>query len=63
MSKKAKGVIEALKGKKGFGSSKGVALLAIVKKLSAKRKAMGKKEVAHEKAESKAGEMAEDSEE
>ena len=62
MSKKAKKVIEALKGKKGFGSPKGVALLAIVKKLTAKRKAMGKEGVAHEKAESAAQEMAEGSE-
>lgn len=38
---KTKGVMTALKGRNGFGSKKGVALLGIVQKLSAKRKAMG----------------------
>jgi hypothetical protein len=40
MSDKAKGVMAALKGRKGLGSKKGVALLGLVKKLSAKRKGM-----------------------
>jgi len=39
---KSKGVMTALKGRKGFGSKKGVNLLAIVQKLSAKRKAIKK---------------------
>ena len=34
-----KGVMTALKGRKGFGSKKGVSLLKIVQKLTAKRKA------------------------
>jgi hypothetical protein len=38
---KTKGVMAALKGRKGFGSKKGVNLLGIVQKLTAKRKAMG----------------------
>ena len=37
---KSKGVMTALKGRKGFGSKKGVALLGIVQKLTEKRKAM-----------------------
>jgi hypothetical protein len=40
MNSKATGVMAALKGRKGFGSKKGVNLLGLVKKLSAKRKAM-----------------------
>ena len=45
-SPKKEGVMAALKGRKGFGSKKGVALLGIVQKLSAKRKALkdGKKD-------------------
>jgi len=38
---KTKGVMTALKGRKGFGSKKGTALLGIVKKLTEKRKAAG----------------------
>jgi hypothetical protein len=46
---KTKGVMTALKGRKGFGSKKGVNLLGIVQKLSAKRKSMkGEKETAAE---------------
>lgn len=42
---KAKGVMTALKGRTGFGSKKGVALLGIVQKLTEKRKEMkGKKD-------------------
>jgi hypothetical protein len=37
---KTKGVMTALKGRSGFGSKKGVALLGIVQKLSEKRRAM-----------------------
>ncbi len=40
MSKKSKKVIETLKGKNLFGSKKGIALLSIVRKLTAKRKAL-----------------------
>lgn len=45
---KTKGVMDALKNRSGFGSKKGVALLGIVKKLTAKRKAEGKDTMAHE---------------
>lgn len=38
---KTKGVMTALKGRKGFGSKKGIALLGIVQKLTAKRKNAG----------------------
>lgn len=48
MDTKTRGVMTALKGRKGFGSKKGVNLLGIVKKLSAKRKAMGEKETSAE---------------
>lgn len=37
---KTKGVMTALKGRTGFGSKKGVNLLGIVQKLTAKREAM-----------------------
>lgn len=40
---KTAGVMTALKGRKGFGSKKGVALLGIMAKLSAKRKAVNDK--------------------
>jgi hypothetical protein len=56
---KAKGVMTALKGRKGFGSKKGVALLAIVQKLTAKRKAAGGDTAAHENAENPMKEAAE----
>lgn len=39
---KTTGVMTALKGRTGFGSKKGVNLLGIVQKLSAKREAMKK---------------------
>ena len=51
---KTAGVMTALKGRKGFGSKKGVALLGIVKKLTAKRKAMKGDSAAHESMESPA---------
>ena len=41
----------ALKGRKGFGSKKGVNLLGIVQKLTAKRKAAGGDSMMHEKME------------
>jgi hypothetical protein len=40
---KTTGVMTALKGRKGFGSKKGEALLGIMAKLSAKRKAVNDK--------------------
>ena len=46
---KTKGIMTALKGRKGFGSKKGISLLGIVQKLTAKRKA---KAASEEKGES-----------
>lgn len=40
MDKKTTGVMDALKGREGFASKKGVDLMGIVKKLSDKRAAM-----------------------
>lgn len=59
--KKAKtvGVIAALKGRKGFGSKKGVSLLSIVQKLSNKRKELGGDTPAHEASESPSKKAAE----
>jgi hypothetical protein len=37
-SKTTSGVMDALKGRKGFASKKGVSLLAIVQKLTKRRK-------------------------
>jgi hypothetical protein len=45
---KSLGVMAALKGRKGFGSKKGVSLLGIVQKLSKRRKEKGEESKAHE---------------
>lgn len=47
---KATGVMTALKGRTGFGSKKGVNLLGIVQKLTAKREAAGGKPALPEQA-------------
>ena len=63
-SQKSSSVIEALKGRKGFGSKKGVSLLGLVKKLSAKRAASkeGKNDTAkHESSEPASKESSEES--
>lgn len=51
MNKKAKKVIETLKGKNLFGSKKGIALLSIVRKLTAKRKASQEENPSEDKSE------------
>lgn len=43
MDKKIEGVMDALKERDSFSSKKGVNLLGIVQKLTAKREAAGKK--------------------
>lgn len=48
MADKTTGVMTALKGRSGFGSKKGGALLAIMAKLTAKRKAAKGDSAAHE---------------
>jgi hypothetical protein len=59
MDKKIKRVLTALKGRKGVAHKKGVNLLGIVQKLTAKRKAVEGK--AHELGESPKKESVEDS--
>ena len=58
MNSKAKGVMEALNSRKSFDPKKGVSLLAIVQKLSEKRK-LGKDGPSHESSESSSKETTE----